>query len=114
MKAAAPNQPPWQDRDGVFRALADPTRRRMLALLAGGELPLKDIEDRFQMTRPGVIKHLRVLRACRLVRVRRQGRMTLHRLNPRPLRAVQDWVSRFEALWDQRLQKLKQQVESEP
>jgi DNA-binding transcriptional ArsR family regulator len=114
MAAPASKREEPTERDTLFRALADPTRRRMLALLARQELPLKQIEERFHMTRPAVIKHLRVLRACRLVRVRRQGRLVIHRLDPRPLRAVQDWVAQFEALWDQRLQKLKQQVEADP
>jgi DNA-binding transcriptional ArsR family regulator len=99
--------------DGLFRALADPSRRRMLNLLAEQELPLKGIEERFRMSRPAVIKHLRILKACKLVRVRRQGRLTIHSLNARPLRVVKDWVSRFEALWNERLQNLKQQVEAD-
>ena len=100
--------------DALFKALADPSRRRMLKLLARRDLPLRQIEEQFDMSRPAVIKHLRVLKSCRLVEVRKQGRETIHRLNSLPLRAVKDWVSEFEVFWDQHLLKLKQQVESDP
>ena len=100
--------------DALFKALADPSRRRMLELLARRDLPLRRIEEQFDMSRPAVIKHLRVLKSCRLVEVRKQGRETIHRLNSLPLRAVKDWVSEFEVFWDQHLLKLKRQVESDP
>lgn len=65
------------------------------------------------MRRPSVIKHLRVLKASRLIQVRRQGRESIHRLNPLPLRRVLDWTTQFEALWERHLQKLKKQVEAD-
>ena len=98
--------------DEVFRAIADPSRRRMLAILEKEELPLKRILARFRMSRPAVIKHMRVLKSCRLVRVRRQGRQMMHRLNPKPLAAVRDWVLVFDRFWDRHLARLKEQVES--
>jgi len=99
----------------LLRAVADPSRRRMLSLLAHhDELPLRQIERRFSMTRPAVIKHLRVLKSCRLVRTRRSGRQVLHRLNARPLRAIRNWLAEYEIFWDTHLSRLKQQVESAP
>src|SRR5258705_12842694 len=95
--------------DEVFRAIADPSRRRMLAMLEKEELPLKRIEARFAMSRPAVIKHLHVLKSCRLVRVRRQGRQVMHRLNPRPLAAVRDWVAKIDRFWDRHMARLKEQ-----
>jgi len=100
--------------DQIFRAVADPSRRRMLAILEKEELPLKRILARFRMSRPAVIKHMRVLKSCKLVRVRRQGRQMMHRLDPRPLAAVRDWVLVFDRFWDQHLARLKEQVESRP
>ncbi|HEX4646985.1 MAG TPA: metalloregulator ArsR/SmtB family transcription factor [Verrucomicrobiae bacterium] len=97
----------------VFRCLADPSRRKMLALLARGELPLNRITARFDMSRPAVIKHLLVLRSANLVVVRRQGRERIHHLNPAPLRAVETLLSKFEMFWENSLQKLKRQVESD-
>jgi DNA-binding transcriptional ArsR family regulator len=99
--------------DGLFKALADSSRRKILNLLADRELPLRRIEEHFAMSRPAIIKHVRVLKSCGLVRARRRGRETLHRLNPHPLRAVRDWMSHFERLWEDRLRRLKCQVESD-
>jgi DNA-binding transcriptional ArsR family regulator len=100
-------------QDDVFRAIADPSRRRILALLGERELPLNRIQEQFDMSRQAVIKHLRVLKSCRLVRARRQGRQVMHRLDARPLRAVRDWAAEFDLFWDTALLRLKQQVESE-
>src|SRR5262245_4699763 len=98
----------------LLRAIADPSRRRMLHLLARQELPLNQIEQRFDMTRPAVIKHLRLLKSCRLDKTRRPGRQVFHRLNARPLRAIRDWLSEYEIFWDIHLARLKQHVESAP
>jgi len=100
--------------DGLFKALADPSRRKILRLLSNGDLPLNQIEQRFRMSRPAVIKHIRVLKECRLVRVRKAGRETIHQLNPRPFRLLRDWASHFDAFWDRGFQNLKEQVESDP
>jgi DNA-binding transcriptional ArsR family regulator len=86
----------------------------MLSLLARQELPLRQIEERFDMTRPAVIKHLRVLKSCRLVQTRRRGRQVFHRLNARPLAAIREWLEEYEVFWDTHLSRLKQQVESAP
>jgi DNA-binding transcriptional ArsR family regulator len=109
---ARPARPRRKDSDGLFKALADPSRREILRLLSGGELPLHRIEERFRMSRPAVIKHIRVLKECRLVRVRKSGRQTIHQLDARPLRLLRDWASHFDAFWDGSLRKLKVQVES--
>jgi DNA-binding transcriptional ArsR family regulator len=112
---AASTKPARADRkeDFLFRALADASRRKILRLLAERELPLHQIEARFDMSRPAVIKHVRVLQSCGLVQARREGRRTIHRLDPAPLKAVKDWVATFDAFWDERLARLKRQVEGE-
>jgi len=99
----------------LLRAVADPSRRRMLSLLSRrDELSLQQIERRFDMSRPAVIKHLRVLKACRLVRTQRRGRQVMHRLDARPLVAIRNWLAEYEVFWDTHLARLKQQVESAP
>src|SRR5262245_20815124 len=98
----------------LLRAVADPSRRRMLSMLAQRELPLQQIQRRFDMSRPAVIKHLRVLKSCRLVQTRRRGRQVFHRLNARPLAAIRDWLDQYEIFWDKHLSRLKAQVESAP
>ncbi|GLK51422.1 ArsR/SmtB family transcription factor [Maricaulis virginensis] len=101
------------DRPDIFRAIADPTRREILALLSEGAMTVGDVADRFDMTRPAVAKHLKVLSDGGLISVEARGRERFNRLNAAPLRQVADWVSRFDAFWDDKLNKLKQEVEKE-
>ena len=101
------------DRPDIFRAIADPTRREILALLSEGAMTVGDVADRFDMTRPAVAKHLKVLSDGGLISVEARGRERFNRLNAAPLRQVADWVSRFDAFWDDKLNKLKEEVEKE-
>ena len=99
--------------DLVFKALADPTRRRLLdeLFLRDGQT-LSDLEDRFDMTRFGVMKHLRLLEEAGLVVTRRRGREKLHFLNPVPIRLVHDrWVSKYAEPWAATMSELKQRLE---
>ena len=101
--------------DAVFRALADPTRRSLLDELfrADGQ-SLSALEERFSMTRFGVMKHLRVLEEAGLVVTRRRGREKLHFLNPVPIRRVHDrWVSKYAEPWVATLADLKHRLERE-
>ncbi|MGZ4753777.1 MAG: ArsR/SmtB family transcription factor [Acidimicrobiia bacterium] len=99
--------------DAVFRALADPTRRSLLDELfrADGQT-LTELEGRFDMTRFGVMKHLKQLEEAGLVVTRRRGREKLHFLNPVPIRLVHDrWVSKYAEPWAAGLSDLKQSLE---
>lgn len=96
-----------QVRD-VYDAVADPTRRKLLQILADvDELPLHEITVHFEMGRTAVSKHLSVLKAAGLVLTRKVGRETRYRLNATPLKEIQDWVSFYEGFWIQRMDKLK-------
>lgn len=97
----------------VFQAIADPTRRRILTLLADGEMPIASIVERFPMSRTAVNKHLHVLSDARLVKSRRKGRETRYWANPAPLVEVKQWISFFERYWDEQLRSLIQYVESD-
>lgn len=97
----------------VFRAIADPTRRSIMAMLASGEHALGEIAANYDMTRPAVTKHLRILEQGGLIRVRAQGRERLHALQPEALKAVSDWLSFFSQFWDEKLDNLKTAVEAE-
>jgi DNA-binding transcriptional ArsR family regulator len=101
--------------DEVFRALADPTRRAVLdALYARDGQTLGELEQRFEMSRFGVMKHLRVLEEAGLVLARRRGREKLHYLNPVPIRLIHDrWVSKFAEPFTATLTELKAQLEDE-
>jgi DNA-binding transcriptional ArsR family regulator len=85
------------DEDSVFKALADPTRRHLLDLLHDRDgRTLTDLESRLEMTRFGVMKHLRVLEEAGLVATRRAGREKLHFLNPVPIRLIHDrWIDKY-------------------
>jgi DNA-binding transcriptional ArsR family regulator len=90
----------------VLRAIADPTRRRILHLLAQRDLPVSRIADRFSLSRWAIMKHLRVLRSAKLIFVRRRGQQRIQCLNAKPLRSVEAWNSRFASLWDDPGQRL--------
>jgi uncharacterized protein YndB with AHSA1/START domain len=99
--------------DAVFRALADPTRRSLLdELFREDGQSLSALQERFAMTRFGVMKHLRVLEDAGLVVTRRRGREKLHFLNPVPIRLVHDrWVSKYAEPWATALSDLKSSME---
>jgi uncharacterized protein YndB with AHSA1/START domain len=99
--------------DAVFRALADPTRRALLdELFRQDGQTLGALEERFAMTRYGVMKHLRLLEDTGLVVTRRRGREKLHFLNPVPIRLVHDrWVSKYAEPWAAGLTDLKTDLE---
>src|SRR5215475_8177632 len=97
----------------VFGALADPTRRAVLDLLRQGSLPAGSIAAAFPVSRPAVSKHLRLLRRARLVEESRHGRNRVYRLNPGPLRAVDNWLNHYRAFWQSSLTSLKAFVEAE-
>src|SRR5271166_3551135 len=100
--------------DEVFKALADPTRRSLLdELYREDGQTLSALEERFPMTRFGVMKHLRQLEDAGLVVARRRGREKLHFLNPVPIRLVHDrWVSKYAEPWVAGLSALKTRLES--
>jgi uncharacterized protein YndB with AHSA1/START domain/DNA-binding transcriptional ArsR family regulator len=99
--------------DAVFRALADPTRRKLLdELFEQDGQTLSALEQRLPMTRFGVMKHLKVLEEANLVVTQRRGREKLHLLNPVPIRLVHDrWVSKYAEPWAAGLSWLKQTLE---
>lgn len=90
----------------VFNAVAEPRRRAILEVLAGGERPVNDLVDRLGMAQPQVSKHLRVLREVGAVDVREDGRRRLYRLDGRALKPIHDWVVGFEQAWAERFEEL--------
>jgi len=100
--------------DEVFKALADPTRRLLLdELYRRDGQTLTELESRVEMTRFGVMKHLKVLEEAHLVTTRRRGREKLHFLNPVPIQLVHDrWVSKYAEPWAATLSGLKNTLEA--
>lgn len=90
----------------AFNAVAEPRRRQIVDILAGGERPVNDLVRLLGLAQPQVSKHLRVLREVEVVDVRDQGRQRLYRLNGRALKPIHDWVKQYEDLWSERFERL--------
>lgn len=95
----------------VFRALADPTRRAIVAMLAERPMTIAEVASNFDVSRPAVVKHLKILEEGDVIRVAAKGRERINILNPEALRRAADWLNAFDLFWDQRLAKLKAEVE---
>lgn len=93
-----------------FAALADPTRRRIVELLAEREYPAGELARRFDMTPPAVSQHLRTLRDAGLVRVRRDAQRRIYTLDPTGLAELDAWIGRYRRFWHDRLDALEQQL----
>nr|WP_204332304.1 metalloregulator ArsR/SmtB family transcription factor [Geodermatophilus sabuli] len=94
----------------ALAAVADPTRRQLLDLLARGELAAGELADRFPVSRPAISRHLRVLREAGLVHSRVEGRRRLYALDPRPLRELDEWLEPYRDLWARRLDALDTEI----
>ncbi len=92
--------------NATFAALADPTRRAILARLVGGEVAVTELAEPFEMTLPAVSKHLKVLERAHLIERSRHAQWRPCRLAPAPLREVAEWVERYRSLWEARLDRL--------
>lgn len=101
------------DPHPTFRALADPTRRDILALLSAQDLSIGDVAQHFDMTRPAIKKHLAVLEQGHLITVTPKGRERINAINPDGFRALDTWLSAFDRFWDDRLSALKSAVEKD-
>ncbi len=100
-----------EQKHDVFHAIADPTRRALLQLLAEQELSIAALTEHVSVSRTAVNKHLHVLADAGLVMYRRSGRETRFRAEPEPLLQVKQWLSYFEQYWDEKLSALQQLFE---
>ena len=96
--------------EAVLRALADESRRTMLDALARGPATAGELAGMLPIARPGVSRHLRVLREAGLVEVRQDAQRRVYSLRPQPLAEVDDWLGRYRALWEQRLDALHTEI----
>ena len=90
----------------VFRAIADPTRRRVVERLGHGPASVGELAERFDMALPSFVQHLNVLEECGLVRSTKKGRVRTYRLAPTKLKVAEDWLDRQRAIWERRLDQL--------
>jgi DNA-binding transcriptional ArsR family regulator len=96
----------------VFDVLAEPNRRRILDLLEPSERSVGELVGRLGLSQPAVSKHLRILREAGLVEVRVDAQRRLYRLQPEPLRAIDEWLAPYRMLWAARLEALEQHLDA--
>ena len=92
--------------DATFFALADPTRRAILARLATGEASVTELTEPFELSQPAISKHLKVLERARLVSVEQDGAKRLRRLETAPLEAATAWIARYRDMWESQFRRL--------
>ncbi len=93
-------------RRDVFQAIADPTRRDIINLIAYKPRNLNSIADNFDMSRPAISQHIKILTECGLVMIRKQGRERYCEVKLQQLNEVSDWIEQYRKLWDGRFSKL--------
>jgi DNA-binding transcriptional ArsR family regulator len=96
----------------VFHAISDPTRRQLLDLIAREDLPVKTLAQAFAMSRPAISQHLRVLERAGLVIEKKVGREHHYHLRAAPLQQVNDWVQSYEHFWQNRLERLRDHLDT--
>ena len=100
--------------DATFGALADPTRRALIAVLAAGETSVTDLARPHPMSLPAVMKHLAVLERAGLVQQRKEGRVRHIRLSPAPLQEATGWLEQYRAFWELQLDSLAHYLSESP
>jgi len=103
-----------RDLDATFAALADPTRRAILARLARGDAVVGDLARPFEISLPAISRHLRVLERARLIERRVNAQWRVCRLRPQPLRTAANWIEEYRRFWEQRLDDLAALLEAPP
>lgn len=94
-------------RRDVFQAIADPTRREIISLLAQSPMNINAVSDRFLTSRAAISKHLKILTECGLVVIEQQGRERICEAQPEKLREVSDWVEQYRQFWNEKLDSLE-------
>jgi DNA-binding transcriptional ArsR family regulator len=103
-----------RETDLVFSALGNSTRRALLGLMVSeGERPVQDLADHFDISRPSVSEHLKLLKDAGLVAERKAGRQRFYRVEPEPLLRARGWFDAYERFWRERMAALRDLVESE-
>src|ERR1700704_1782157 len=97
--------------DRIFKALADPSRRAIFELLTRGEVAVKDLTARFDISQPAVSQHLAALKDAGLVNDRREGRCAFYRVEPRGMKPLIDWIAHYRAFWTEHVRRLERLLE---
>jgi DNA-binding transcriptional ArsR family regulator len=100
-------------RRDVFQAIADPTRREIISMISHKSLNLNAVASNFNVSRPAISKHIKILTECGLITIREQGRERFCEANLKPLVQVSTWVNQYKAFWTARLDALEAYLERE-
>lgn len=100
-------------RRDVFQAIADPTRREIIQLLARQSLNVNAVADNFDISRPAVSRHVRILTECGLLVIRKEGRERYCQADLKKLKQVSDWTDRYREFWTKKLDDLEEFLEKE-
>jgi DNA-binding transcriptional ArsR family regulator len=95
-------------RRDVFQAIADPTRRAIISLIALQSLSLNSVAEKFEISRPAISKHIKILEECGLVEIKQQGRERICEAKLDKLNEVSDWLEQYKQFWTQKLDNLEQ------
>ncbi|HYC85557.1 MAG TPA: metalloregulator ArsR/SmtB family transcription factor [Chryseosolibacter sp.] len=101
-----------ETRRDVFQGIADPTRRHIIHLIARKSMNLNAIADKFDISRPAVSNHIKILNECGLVAIEQVGRERYCRIQPENLRKVSDWIDPFRELWEEKLNSFEKYLET--
>ncbi len=97
-------------RRDVFQAIADPTRRQIINLIARKSMNLNAITDNFDISRPSVSQHIKILTECGLVEIEKIGRERYCKVQPNNLKEVSDWIEQYRDLWEQKLDSFEKYI----
>lgn len=98
----------------IFQAIADPTRREIIDLLANKFLPVNDVAEKFSISRPAISRHIKILNDCGLLIIRKKGRKRYCRADTRKLKEVMEWAERYRMFWNERLDDLEALLNEDP
>ncbi len=97
----------------LFQAIADPTRREIIDLLVARSMPVNEVAEQFDISRPAVSRHIKILNECGLVVIRKKGRKRFCRADPRKLKEVAEWTERYRRFWTEKLDVLEALLDEE-
>ena len=94
---------PIEARRDVFQAIADPTRRQIIELIAEKEMNLNAITDHFNISRPAISQHIKILNECGIIEIEQVGRERYCKIQPGNLKEAADWIQQYSVLWEQKI-----------
>jgi len=99
-----------ESRRDIFQAIVDPTRRKIIDLLAAQPMNMRTLAEHCKVSRPAISQQIRILEECRVIETRKEGRETFCSIRPRELKKIVDWADRYKVLWEQRIDSFEDYV----